>query len=145
MYIRPVSKKPGALGFLPDWFFAYNYPHNVNETGIRIPGCDERYCNQLPVPVFPTPLYETLVSTGLFLLLGALRKRVGPSGALFCLYLILNGLERFFIEKIHVNNRLDLLGLHPTQAEVISLGLVFTGIVLWIILRYKYRTTPQKL
>jgi prolipoprotein diacylglyceryltransferase len=138
-------KKPGALGFLPDWFFAYNYPHNVNETGIRIQGCDERYCNQLPVPVFPTPLYETLVCTGLFLLLWALRKRVGPPGALFCLYLILNGLERFVIEKIRVNNRLDLLGLHPTQAEVISLGLVFTGIVLWIILRYKYRTTPQKL
>jgi phosphatidylglycerol---prolipoprotein diacylglyceryl transferase len=138
-------KKPGALGFLPNWFFAYNYPHNVNETGIRINGCNERYCNQLPIPVFPTPFYETLACTLLFFVLWGLRKRIQPAGGLFCLYLILNGLERFFIEKIRVNNRLDLFGFHPTQAEVISTGLVITGVVLWIFLRNKYRTTPQKL
>ena len=138
-------KKPGALGFLPNWLFAYNYPHNVNETGIRISGCDERYCNQLPVPVFPTPFYETLMCTVLFFILWAMRKKVQPAGGLFCLYLILNGLERFFIEKIRVNNQLDLFGFHPTQAEVISTGLVLTGIILWIILRNKYRATPQTL
>lgn len=138
-------KKPDALGFLPNWFFAYHYPHNVNETGIKINGCDEKYCSQLPIPVFPTPFYETLACTLLFFVLWGLRKRLQPAGALFCLYLILNGLERFFIEKIRVNNRLDLFGLHPTQAEVISTGLVITGVVLWIFLRNKYRTTPQKL
>lgn len=137
--------KPGALGFLPNWFFAYNYPHNVNETGVRINGCDERYCNQLPVPVFPTPLYEILTCTLLFFILWAVRKRLRPAGALFCLYLILNGLERFLVEKIRVNNRLDLFGFHPTQAEVISTGLVLTGVVLWIFLRNKYRATPQQL
>jgi prolipoprotein diacylglyceryltransferase len=138
-------KKPDALGFLPNWFFAYNYPHNVNETGVSIPGCHERYCNQLPVPVFPTPFYETIICALLFLVLWAVRKKVQPAGGLFCLYLILNGLERFFIEKIRVNNRLDLLGFHPTQAEVISAGLVFTGIVLWILLLKKYRTNTQRL
>jgi len=50
------------------------------------------------------------------------------------LYLILNGLERFFIEKIRVNNRMNFFGLHPTQAEVISTGLVFVGIALWVFL-----------
>ncbi len=138
-------KKPDALGFLPNWLFAYNYPHNVNETGIKINGCDEKYCNQLPIPVFPTPFYETLACTLLFFVLWGLRKRIQPAGGLFCLYLILNGLERFFIEKIRVNNRLDLFGFHPTQAEVISTGLVITGVVLWIFLRNKYHTTPQKL
>ena len=138
-------KKPEALSFLPNWLFAYNYPHNVNETGVPIAGCHERYCNQLPVPVFPTPFYETLICTVLFLVLWALRKRIAPAGGLFCLYLILNGLERFTIEKIRVNNRLDLFGLHPTQAEVISLGLILTGAALWFFLRSKYRTTPRNL
>lgn len=137
-------QKPGALGFLPNWFFAYNYPHNVNEVGVPINGCAERYCKQLPIPVFPTPLYEILACTLLFFILWALRKKLTPGGSLFSLYLILNGLERFFIEKIRVNNRLSILGLHPTQAEVISLGLVLTGIALWIFLHNKYRATVEK-
>lgn len=48
------------------------------------------------------------------------------------LYLMLNGLERFFIEKIRVNTRLDFLGFQPTQAEVISTLLFLTGLVLWL-------------
>src|SRR5688572_5766428 len=138
------SPKPSALGFLPDWFFAYNYPNNVNKVGVPIPGCDDNYCNQLPVPVFPTPLYEIIACTLLFFVLWFLRDKLRPAGALFCLYLILNGLERFFIEKIRVNNRMDFLGFQPTQAEVISLGLVLTGVLLWIYLSRKYRTTPVK-
>lgn len=133
-------QKPGALAFLPNWFFAYNYPNNVNQVGVPIPGCkDNNYCNQLPVPVFPTPLYEILACTILFFILWGLRDRLRPVGVLFCLYLILNGLERFFIEKIRVNNRMDLFGLQPTQAEVISFGLILAGIVLWIFLRQKYQ------
>ena len=138
--------KPGTLGFLPNWFFAYNYPHNVNESGVHMAGCDDiRYCNQLPIPVFPTPLYEILVCAILFFVLWAFRKSIRPAGGLFCLYLILNGLERFFIEKIRVNNRLDFFGLHPTQAEVISFGLILLGAGLWIFLWQKYRTTSEKL
>jgi phosphatidylglycerol:prolipoprotein diacylglycerol transferase len=137
--------KPSGLGFLPDWFFAYNYPHNVNKVGVAIPGCQDNFCVQLPVPVFPTPLYEIITCTILFLVLWFLRDKLRPAGALFCLYLILNGIERFFIEKIRVNNRMDFLGFHPTQAEVISLGLVLTGIILWIYLSKKYRATVVKL
>lgn len=137
-------KKPGALGFLPNWFFAYNYPHNVNEVGVAIPGCNDRFCKQLPVPVFPTPLYELLACTVLFLVLWALRDKLRPAGALFCLYLILNGMERFFVEKIRVNNRMDFFGFHPTQAEVISAGLMLTGVILWIFLSQKYRARPTE-
>ena len=136
-------KKPGVLGFLPNWFFAYNYPHNVNEVGIQIEGCNERYCRQLPVPVYPTPLYEIIACTLLFLVLWAMRDRVRPAGALFCLYLILNGLERFLVEKIRVNNKMELLGFQPTQAEVIAVGLMLTGILLWIFLWQKYRARPD--
>ena len=48
------------------------------------------------------------------------------------LYLMLNGLERFFIEKIRVNTRLDIFGFQPTQAEVISTLLFLTGLILWL-------------
>ena len=136
--------KPSALSFLPNWMFAYDYPHNVNKMGIPISGCSDAFCNRLAVPVFPTPFYETLMCTVLFFLLWAVRKKIRLAGALFCLYLILNGAERFLIEKIRVNNRLHFLGLHPTQAEVIALGLIIVGILIWLILWQKNRATSQK-
>jgi len=134
-------QKPSALGFLPNWMFAYHYPHNVNKMGIPISGCDDMYCNRLVAPVFPTPFYEVLMCTALFFLLWALRKKLRPAGAVFCLYLILNGLERFLIEKIRVNNQMDFLGFHPTQAEVISFGLMILGIVGWVVLWQKNRAS----
>ncbi len=134
-----LSKKPG---FLPDWFWSYRYPHNVNEAGIHIPGCaDPKYCNQLEFGVYPTALYEVIACFLLFLLIWSLRKKFKVPGTLFAFYLVLNGFERFFIEKIRVNNRLDLFGLHPTQAEVIS-SLLFTGgIILWYFLLRRSRKT----
>lgn len=130
--------KPPALSFMPDWFFAYNFPNNVNKVGIPIRSCTEQHCKQLPIPVFPTSLYETIACFLLFLVLWRLRKTIRPYGALFALYLILNGLERFLIEKIRVNNKLDFWGMQPTQAEVISLGLIFSGVILWVLLYRKY-------
>jgi prolipoprotein diacylglyceryltransferase len=51
---------------------------------------------------------------------------------LFCIYLILNGFERFFIERIRINRVYDLLGIHLTQAEIIAIMLVVLGGVgLW--------------
>jgi phosphatidylglycerol:prolipoprotein diacylglycerol transferase len=132
--------KPGTLGFLPDWVFAYNYPHNVNEVGVPIVGCKGKFCNQLPVPVFPTPLYETLACLILFGVLWSIRKRIKIAGTLFAIYLTLNGIERFLIESIRVNNRMHLFGLEVSQAQVISLTLVFIGMGLWFFLRQKYRT-----
>ena len=127
--------KPSFLNFLPDWVFAYNFPHNVNDTGIPLEGCVGKYCNQLPVPVFPTSFYETVVCLILFLVLWLLRKKLKIPGTLFAIYLMLNGIERFFIEKIRVNTRMHFLGLHPTQAEVISALLFVSGLVIFIMLR----------
>ena len=132
--------KPSALSFLPNWLFAYQYPHNVNKTGVAIAGCNDHYCSQLPVPVFPAPFYETLMCTALFGMLWAIRKRITIAGSLFCLYLILNGAERFLIEKIRVNNRMNFFGLHPTQAEVISFGLILMGVLLWLLLWQQNRS-----
>lgn len=140
-------KKPGALGFLPNWFFAYNYPHNVNETGVPIKGCtDTKYCNQLPLPVYPTPLYEVIACSILFGVLWALRKKFRIPGTLFALYLIFNGFERFLVEKIRVNTRMNFFGLQPTQAEVISSLLIISGVVIWVVLkrRAKQQKTPAE-
>lgn len=124
--------------WIPNWMWAYNYPHNVNEAGVKIAGClDSKYCNELPQPVYPTAFYETVIGIVLFLILWSLRKRLKIPGMLFAVYLMLNGIERFFIEKIRVNNRMNLFGFHPTQAEVISTLLFVTGLILFIVLKRK--------
>jgi phosphatidylglycerol:prolipoprotein diacylglycerol transferase len=131
-------KKPGSLGFLPNWFFAFDYPNNVNEDGIQLANCnDDKYCKHLPVPVFPTPLYETIVCGILFFVMWGLRKRFKVPGTLFGFYLVLNGVERFFIEKIRVNNKLNFLGFEMTQAELIAIFLFISGLAIWIILSRK--------
>jgi prolipoprotein diacylglyceryltransferase len=132
-----------APSFLPDWLFAYPFPHNVISEGIRIPGCDgQSYCSQLPIPVFPTPFYETITCLILFLVLWYFRKRLAIPGTLFALYLILNGIERFFIEKIRVNTKYDIFGFRPTQAELISAGLVLSGIAIWVSLNRRKEQKP---
>jgi prolipoprotein diacylglyceryltransferase len=131
--------KPSGLSFLPDWFFAYNFPHNVNEVGVPLAGCEGKYCHHLPAPVFPTSLYETLICLLLFGVLWAIRKRIKVAGSLFAIYLILNGMERFTIEQIRVNNRMNFLGMEPSQAEIIAVVLTLIGIGLFVYLRQKFR------
>src|SRR4026209_1811392 len=132
------TKRPNPFSWLPDWMWGYTYPNNVAGEGVRIPGCtDDKFCFQLAEPHFPTPFYETVICFILFLVLWSLRKRLKIPGTLFALYLVLNGVERFFIEKIRVNTKIDFLGLHFTQAELISSLLIISGLVLWFYLRKK--------
>jgi phosphatidylglycerol---prolipoprotein diacylglyceryl transferase len=121
--------KPDWMGFLPDWMWSYNYPHNVLNEGIPIPGCAGNHCNMLPEPVYPTPFYEVVICLLLFGVLWSLRKRINIPGMIFSIYLILNGLERFFIEKIRVNTLYHVAGKSFTQAELISSIMVIGGIV----------------
>jgi prolipoprotein diacylglyceryltransferase len=121
-----------AFWGLPKWLFAYNYPHNVVNEGTHFANCTGNYCSFLPISVFPTPLYEIIMCLILFFVLWALRKKITTPGKLFAIYLILNGLERFLIEKIRVNTRYHFWGLQPTQAELISSALVIGGIILFI-------------
>jgi len=122
-----------APSFLPTWMVAYTYPMNVNKDGVRIPGCEEEHCRVLPQPVFPTPFYETVLCTLLFIFLWSIRKRITTPGVIFGIYLFLNGLERFCIELIRVNNTYTIFGFHPTQAELISSGLMIAGLIMIII------------
>jgi phosphatidylglycerol---prolipoprotein diacylglyceryl transferase len=134
---------PKPFSWLPDWMWAYNYPHNVARMDLDNPiaGCDGKFCYELAKPAFPTPFYETVVCLILFLILWSFRKKLKIPGTLFALYLMLNGLERFFIEKIRVNTRMNIFGFQPTQAEVISTLLFLTGLIIWIILYRKSKST----
>jgi prolipoprotein diacylglyceryl transferase len=125
-----TNLKPKPFSWLPDWMWAYQYPHNVIGEGVPINGCTGQYCNQLAAPVYPTPLYEVFMCLVLFLVLWFIRKRIKVPGQLFGLYLVFNGAERFFIEKIRVNTKYMFLPFHPTQAEIISFLLIIAGVVI---------------
>ena len=148
-YTNDLIQEYGSIGkiphisfkgpdFMPNWFFAYNYPHNVNEVGVQMANCTGSYCKQLNPPVFPTTLYEIIACSLLFLVLWGLRKKITAPGRIFGLYLFLNGMERFLVEKIRVNTTYTIFGFHPTQAELISSLLMLAGIFIWI------NSTPKK-
>jgi phosphatidylglycerol:prolipoprotein diacylglycerol transferase len=123
-----TAAKPDWMSFLPDWMWAYRYPNNVLSEGIPIEGCMGKHCMILPEPVFPTPLYEAIACIGLFFVLWYLRRQITIPGMLFSVYLIMNGVERFFIEKIRVNTKYHIGSYDITQAEIISVVLIILGI-----------------
>lgn len=138
------NAKPSWFIF-PDWAWAYHYPHNVNQTGIPIPGCEGKYCYMLQNAVFPTPLYEIAASLLIFALLWSVRKRISVPGILFSFYLILGGIERFLIEIIRIDIKYHFLGLSLTQAQIIAIGMIVTGTSAIFLLRNKTkRNLPPK-
>ncbi|MFK8104480.1 MAG: prolipoprotein diacylglyceryl transferase [Saprospiraceae bacterium] len=128
--------------FLPDWIWSFDYPHNVINEGVNIAGCDWDYCQKLPAGVFPTSIYETTVSFLFGGILWMLRKRIKIAGLLFFIYVIFNGVERFFIEKIRVNDRYDIMGMQSTQAEFIAVILIIIGIVGCLFLWQRHKKNP---
>ncbi|MFM9945488.1 MAG: prolipoprotein diacylglyceryl transferase [Bacteroidia bacterium] len=139
-----TASKPEWMSFLPDWAWAYNYPNNVGRecdpTGGSMP-CDFDTTPFLQLPVWPTPLYEALAGLALFGVLWLIRKRIKPAGALFGIYLMMAGIERFFIEQIRVNSTYDWGFLKPTQAEIISVVLFLAGVALLIYAFQKHKNT----
>ncbi len=132
-----TAPKPHWLSFLPDWMWAFNYPHNVINEGVKIPNCNDVFCHVLPQPVFPTPVYESLTMFIVFFILWSLRKRLKVPGTLFSIYLILAGLERFFIEFIRITPRYHFLGIEATQAQIISVVMIILGIAGLIYIKLK--------
>jgi len=123
-----VNNNAKPFSWLPNWAWSYTYPHNVLNEGVPIPGCVGQYCYQLPQGVYPTPLYEIIASLLLFAFLWSIRKKIKTPGVITGIYLIVNGIERFLVELIRVNTKYKSLPFQPTQAEIISLLLVISGI-----------------
>ena len=76
------------------------------------------------IPVHPTQLYEILLGLLIFGFLYWFRLRKRYDGQIFALYLILAGVERFFIEFIRTT-REYVLGL--TGAQLITIMMVLVG------------------
>lgn len=128
------AQKPEWLSIMPNWIWSYDYPNNV--LGIT-----------LEAPVFPTPLYETIIMTIVFTILWTLRKHIKIPGFIFSLYLIFAGIERFFIEYLRVNETYKI-GL--TQAQIISIIMIAggSGIIIYMLKnKQKFinwgKTTPK--
>jgi len=125
-----VNLNPKPFSWLPDWLWAYTYPNNVAGEGVPIPGCTGKFCNVLPDPVYPTPIYEVIICFILFLFLWKMRHRIKSPGTMFGIYLMLNGIERFCIELIRVNTKYHVAGIPFTQAELIASLLFLAGLLL---------------
>ena len=109
-----------APSWLPHWLWAQTYDGNIAQAVIPPPG------------VYPTPIYETVMSLIAFAILWKVRKQAHSPGWLFGVYLLLAGIERFLIELIRVNSTYSLFGLEVTQAQLISTGCVVAGLlVMW--------------
>jgi len=81
------------------------------------------------VRVHPTPIYESILYTAVFLILWRLRKKPfieQSEGRLFYLYLMLAGVSRFLVEFVRINPRI-FLGL--SEAQLISAAMVAIGII----------------
>ncbi len=113
----------GDYGKASDLPWAMGYPHGAVPTA---PG----------VTVQPTPLYETLSMGLLALVLWRLRDAVRP-GALFGLYAVGAGLERFLVEFARRNEH--VVGF-LTAAQIESLLLLAGGLA-WLIVLYRRHGT----
>ena len=119
--IPNTSPKPDWLSWLPDWAWAYDYPHNVLDFQRGIPP------TPLDPPVWPTPVYEISMALVIFAILWSIRKKFVP-GVLFSIYLIFAGIERFAIEDIRTNpDQFEAVAF--SQAELISMGMMLLGLV----------------
>ncbi|MEM8487823.1 MAG: prolipoprotein diacylglyceryl transferase family protein [Bacteroidota bacterium] len=103
--------------WMPDWLWAETYPSNILGRDLSA------------APVYPTPIYEFFAALVIFAILWSLRKHPFVSGWLFFVYLMFNGVERFLIEKLRVNNVFDLFGMDVTQAEIIASLIFLTGLI----------------
>ncbi|MEZ4701400.1 MAG: prolipoprotein diacylglyceryl transferase [Rhodothermales bacterium] len=109
-----VAAKPD---WLPMWLWAETYSNNI--LGINLSA----------QPVYPTPIYEFIACMLITAVLWSVRKHPFRAGWLFSVYLVLNGIERYLIEQIRVNNTFELFGIVFTQAEMIAIVLIGLGIV----------------
>ena len=124
-----VNEAPKPSWFIfPDWAWAYEYPHNVLNEGVRMVNCVGNHCMKLSPPVYPTPIYEIAFCTIAFAFMWIYRRKIKVPGTAFCIFLILTGIERFLVEFIRINPTYEFLGGNYSQAQFIAVGMFILGI-----------------
>jgi prolipoprotein diacylglyceryltransferase len=126
------APKPEWLSWLPDWAWAYDYPNNVLGIDLKQDFAQMGYVS-LTGHAWPTPIYETTMALIIFGFLWYMRKRWTVPGMVAAWYLVLGGVERFAIESIRINNEYPIFG-GVTQAEIISVVMIITGIAFLFIM-----------
>ncbi len=123
------AEMPEMISFLPEWMWSFDYFGNINGTDLGAPGRPAMSDGFLyEGNAWPTPFYETILAFIIAGILWAFRKKVKIPGIIFSMYLIFNGIERFFIEKIRINSDYDLIWFKATQAEIIAVLLFTLGV-----------------
>jgi len=82
------------------------------------------------VEVLPTQLFEVALGLAIFAILWQVGKRRLRTGQLFALFLVLYGIERFFIEFIRAKGDRVIAGLSTSQ--IASIALLALGTYLWV-------------
>lgn len=93
------------------------------------------------IPVHPTQLYEIIIMFIVFLFIWKIRKLDRPAGWLFSIYLILAGLERFFIEFLRNTTPSPVPGL--SLAQVMAVVIIAVGAVKLLRLRSAGETAVE--
>ncbi|PKL37641.1 MAG: hypothetical protein CVV44_14960 [Spirochaetae bacterium HGW-Spirochaetae-1] len=101
----------GCYGITTTSFLATAYPNGI------VPST---------AAVIPAPLFESLVSFIILIVLLQLRKRELPFGLIFFTYLIMNGMARFSVEFFRLNPK---AAFSMTQAQIIAIFFCITGII----------------
>ncbi len=116
---------PEWLSFMPEWVWKYNYPNNVLGIDLKQDFAQMGLVS-LTGYAYPTPLYEVVMATVIFIFLWSIRKKLVSPGMMSSAYFLLMGIERLVIEQVRINNK--LFGLGITQAEIISVVMILIGI-----------------
>jgi phosphatidylglycerol:prolipoprotein diacylglycerol transferase len=119
------SKLPWAMAY-PNAIVGWN-----SQTVMTLNNKNELVSGYFPgVRVHPTPVYETILYTIVFVILWRFRRYNKIDGRVFYLYLVLAGASRFAVEFIRVNPRVAL-GL--SEAQLIAMGMMIFGACAWMI------------
>jgi phosphatidylglycerol---prolipoprotein diacylglyceryl transferase len=95
------------------------------------------------VHVHPTPIYEAILYTIIFLFLWSRRKETKVPGQLFFLYLMLAGAARFMVEFLRVNPRV-FMGLSEAQLIAIVMMVLGASLYLYTAMRFGKDEEPAE-
>lgn len=89
--------------------------------------------------VHPTQLYETIIMSLVFVVLWRIRKSNKPAGWLAGIYLVLAGLERFFVEFIRNTTESPISSL--SVAQIMALLLILAGVLKYTSVRKRSKAS----
>jgi phosphatidylglycerol:prolipoprotein diacylglycerol transferase len=98
------------------------------------PAANQLVGTPLGIPLHPTQLYEFVAEMINFAILYWLARRKRFEGQVIGLYMFLYGIERYFIEYFRGDEgRGEVFGGAMTGTQLIALGLIIGGGVLWMV------------